>query len=82
MVKHTQTIRRQQLESTYVEFLFNKVAGMKTCNFITPTHAFSCEYCEFFENTYFAEHLQTTASDFSRALQINTLPKADSKSTC
>ena len=23
----------------------------------------SCEYCEFFKNTYFQEHLQTTASN-------------------
>ena len=23
----------------------------------------SCEYCEIFRNTYFEEHLQTTASD-------------------
>ena len=28
---------------------------------MTPTQVFSCECCEVFENTYFEEHLQTTA---------------------
>ena len=26
---------------------------------------FSCEYCEFFKNTYFEEHLRKPASAFS-----------------
>ena len=47
--------------------LFNKVAGLKACNFIkeTPTQVFSCEIWEIFKNTYFAEDLQTTASEFT-----------------
>ena len=28
----------------------------------TTTQVFSCEYGEIFENTYFEEHLRTTAS--------------------
>ena len=39
---------------------FNKV-----CNFIkkeTLAKAFSCEFCETFKNTFFAEHLRTTTS--------------------
>ena len=28
----------------------------------TPTHVFSCEYCEFFENSYFEEHMRTASS--------------------
>ena len=28
----------------------------------TPTQVLSCEVCETFKNTYFEEHLQTTAS--------------------
>ena len=28
----------------------------------TPTQLFSCEFCEIFKNTYFEEHLRTTAS--------------------
>ena len=31
----------------------------------TPTQVFSCKICEIFKNTYFEEHLQTTASVFS-----------------
>ena len=27
-----------------------------------PTQVFSCQYCEIFKNTYFEEHLQTTAT--------------------
>ena len=30
----------------------------------TPTQVFSCEFCEIFKNTYFEEHLRTTASIF------------------
>ena len=28
----------------------------------TPTQVLSCEICEIFKNTFFEEHLQTTAS--------------------
>ena len=28
----------------------------------TPTQVFSCEFCEFFKNTFFTEHLRKTAS--------------------
>ena len=48
-----------------VHALFNKVAGLKFCNFIKKSlqdRRFLCEYCEFLENTYFEEHLRTTAS--------------------
>ena len=37
------------------------------CNFIkkeTLVQVFSCEFCEIFKNTYFEEHLRTTASGF------------------
>ena len=34
----------------------------KLCKKETPTQMFSCEICENFKNTYFDEHLQTTAS--------------------
>ena len=39
---------------------------MQGCNFIkkeTLTEVFSCEFCEISENTFFAEHLWTTASE-------------------
>ena len=49
-----------------LESLFNKVAGLKTCNFIKkrpPTQVFSRENsCEVFKNTFFTEHLRSTAS--------------------
>ena len=41
--------------NTCVESLFNKVAELKTCNFIknkTPTQVFSCEYGEIFKKAY------------------------------
>ena len=43
-----------------MESLFNKVAGLKACNFIKKalTQVFSCEYYEIFKNTYFEEHLE------------------------
>ena len=34
----------------------------KLCEKETPTQVFFCEICENFKNTYFEEHLQTTAS--------------------
>ena len=37
---------------------FNKVAGIKT----SLGQVFSCEFCEIFKNTFFTEHLWTTAS--------------------
>ena len=46
---------------------FNKVAssGLHACNFVkkeTLAHLFSCEFCEISKNTFFTEHLWTTAS--------------------
>ena len=39
----------------------------KACNFIkkeTLAQVFFCEFCEIFKNTFFTEHLRTTASRF------------------
>ena len=54
-------------KETVLESLFNRVAGLKVCNFIkrdsdTATQVFSCEYCEIFKSTYSEENLRTTAS--------------------
>ena len=49
-----------------LESLFNKVARLRARNFIekeTPTQIFSYEISEIFKNTYFEEHMWTTASD-------------------
>ena len=47
-----------------LESFFNKVAGLKDCNFTkeTLTQVFSCEYGKIWKNTYFKEHLRTAAS--------------------
>ena len=45
------------------ESRFNKIAGV-VCNFIKKEilpQVFSCEFCEIFKNTYFMEHVRTTA---------------------
>ena len=44
------------------------------CNFIKKRlqQVFSFEICEIFKNTYFEEHLQTTASEhFIKYLEVN-----------
>ena len=38
---------------------FNKAGALKACIFIQkeiPTQVFSCEYCEFFKNTFLVEY--------------------------
>ena len=55
---------------TVLESLFNRVAGLKVCNFIkrdsdTATQVFLCEYCQIFKNIYSQENLRTTASGIS-----------------
>ena len=41
---------------------------------------FSCEYCEIFKNTYFEEHLRTTASATCKIINIKTrTPRQDYK---
>ena len=53
----------------------------QACNFIkkkTLAQVFSCEFCEISKNTFFTEHLWTTASVFSRRSQpaaCNTIKK-------
>ena len=45
------------------EPFFNKAAGVawNSINKETLAQVFSCEFCEIFKNTYFTEHLRTTA---------------------
>ena len=45
-----------------------RVCFLSYCNFIkkeTLGQMFSCEFCEFFKNIVFTEHLWTTASEKS-----------------
>ena len=47
------------------EYLFNKFAGLKACNFIKKRlqlGCFFCEYCEMFMITHFEEHVRAAAS--------------------
>ena len=44
---------------------FNKVASLRPATLLkkkTPAEVFSCEFCEISKNTFFTEHLRTTAS--------------------
>ena len=49
-------------EKTCVGIFFNKAIRLNVCNFIEKRQVFSCEYFDIIKNTYFEEHLQTTAS--------------------
>ena len=46
--------------------LFNKIAGLKACNFIKIKlqQVFSCKICKIFKNTYFEEHLLVIVQGF------------------
>ena len=49
-----------------LDSLFNKVAGLQSCNFVKkrlhPTQEFSCEYCGIFNNTCFEKQSRTAVS--------------------
>ena len=64
--------------------ILNKVVGVspffnclisfqpQACNFIkkeTLAQVFSCEFCEISKNTFFTEHLCTTASEYLKSLK-------------
>ena len=51
-------------------FVLNEVAGL-ACNFIKKeslAQVFSCECCEISKNTFFTEHVWTTASVFKQEI--------------
>ena len=48
------------------------------CNFIkkvTVAQVFSCEFCEIFKNTYFIEHLRTTASEITGGFRVSQVSR-------
>ena len=53
-----------------LEFLFNTFLGLKVVTLFkkTQTQVLSCEVFENFKNTYFEEHLGTTASERLRKI--------------
>ena len=40
----------------------------------TPIQVFPCEICEIFKNTYFEEHLRTTASEYTTSITSDQFP--------
>ena len=56
-----------EIISQYFQKQSPEVFRPEACIFIkkeTQAQAFSCEFCEIFKNTFFTEHLRTTASIF------------------
>ena len=59
------------VKKSVLESPFYKVAGLQACDFIkkgTPRQVFSYEIFKIFKNTYFEEHLRTTASLFRKSV--------------
>ena len=57
-------IHKIQRKTPLLELLFNKVAGLKARNFIKKRlqyRYFHVNFCAFFQNTLFIEHLRMTA---------------------
>ena len=53
--------------------LYRSVTSLKT----SLVQVFSCEFCEICKNTFFAEHHQTTTSDYTVFSPITDTLKAD-----
>ena len=52
----------------FQSLVFNKVAGLRSATLLkkeTLAQVFSCEFCEIFKNTFFTEHIWTTASVYT-----------------
>ena len=60
----SKNFRNIHRKTPVLESLFNKVAGLQTCNYLkkTPTPVFSCKCSKIFKNTQFEEHLRTADS--------------------
>ena len=57
-------------------FFFNKVAGLRPASLLKETLAqmFFYEFCEIFKNTFFTEHLRTTASEYGTYIINKAVP--------
>ena len=54
-------------------FSIFQIQQLEVFNFIkieALAQVFSCEFCKIFNNTFFTEHLRTTASDFFHWITI------------
>ena len=61
----TRMAGRKYSESRSSHQVFLEISRPEGCNFIKkeiPAQVFSCEFCEISKNTFFTEHLWTTAS--------------------
>ena len=60
-----------------LDFESNKTWIMFTIEFFLSTGAlarvFSCEFCQIFKNTFFTEHLWTTASTYSNKFWFDSI---------
>ena len=58
--RYSSKFRKFHKKTPVLESLFNKVAGLKVCNFIkeNPAQVFPSEISEIFKNTFFTEHLR------------------------
>ena len=63
--------RRIHRKTPVPENFFNKVAGLRLCNFTKKeslAQVFSREFCEISKKTFFTEHLRTTATDYDKKI--------------
>ena len=62
--------RNVHRKAPVLESLFNKHAGLKTCNFFKKRlkHVFSCKICDIFKNTFFTEHIWWQLLEISHEL--------------
>ena len=70
----TRMAGRKYSESRSSHQVFLEISRPEGCNFIKkeiPAQVFSCEFCEISKNTFFTEHLWTTASvNFLSTFQV------------
>ena len=60
----------------FAKFTGKPLCRPQACNFINKeilVQVFSCEFCEIFKNTFFTEHLRTTASIWGHWLTCSRL---------
>ena len=70
----SEVFRKSHWKIPVVESLFNRVASIQACNIIKEGQVFFCKILENVKNTYFEEHVQTTASISSSFLWVFVFP--------
>ena len=59
---HSRCSTKKGFLKNFAKFTEKIPQGCNSIKKATPTQVFSCEFCEFFQNTYFTERLWTTTS--------------------